>query len=137
MLCHPDEHRRDPVCKSSSHRSYDHEQQERADQSGEQRGYKQPDHLRNFLFKENVQLCRHNTNQQCHDNTALETDQINRNPEDMKRRHFHCPLCRRAGIGKRIGQHDTADHNTHDRAPAKSLNCTVSYTQRKESENGS
>ena len=137
MLRHPDEHRRDPVCKSSSHRSDDHKQQERADQSSEQRRYEQADHFRDFRLKENIQLRRHDADQERYDDAALKADQVNREPEDVKCCHFHGSLRCRTGIGQGVGQHDTADHDPHDRASSEPLDRTVRHAQRQEPEDRS
>ena len=134
VLGHPYQNSSNPICQASSYRSDDHKKQEGAYQSCKKRGYQKPYHLRHLSFKENIQLCRDNTDEQSYYNAALESDQFYRKSENMKGCHFHCTLRRRTGVCQTVGQHDTADHNTHNGPPAKSLHRTVSHTQRQESE---
>ena len=46
----------------------------------------------------------------------------------MKGGHIYCTLGCSAGVSQTVGQHDTADDNTHDGPAAEPLHRTVGHT---------
>ncbi len=83
ILRHPYQRAGQSGRQTSSDRSYDRKQKNRADQSCQKRRYQKPYHLRHFFLKENVQLCRHHAHEQRHDDAALEADQLHAHTEGM------------------------------------------------------
>ena len=134
ILGHPHKSRGNSGSKPSSHRPDNHKEKEGADQRGEQRRHQQTHYLRNFLLKEEVQLCCNDTDEKRYDNASLESYQFHRQAENVQGRHLHGSLGRRISIRQTAGQHNASHNNPHDRSSAEPLYRTVSHAQRKEAE---
>ena len=100
VLGHPDKGGCDAGSQAAPYRADDHKQKECADQSGKKRRYQQPDYFRYFLFKKDIQLGCNDADQQGNDDSALETHQFYRKPEDMQRSY----LCGSLSCGVSVGQ---------------------------------